>query len=400
MSSPSREAAIRRLEEEEEISVFLGHHGTTSILVTGSSGQTTVEVGARDSSTALAYLQAISRQSEYGEEEEVSILPVLREDSQSRALLAELELEVQHFPRLSLLSGLVYSPTNYTRSDALDLTAAMMKACVLVSQCDILIISLDQLGPLLRSTMKTSLASSRWWLMEAMEAARSEDVLTELASLGQQPAMFSLQYTGERREEEVMARYLTYPGSQYTDWLAYNTVLRLHRALAQLRSDRADWSEENIVEALSQQRARRDRTDTFALLSFRMPGSEVITLPDIPWLVRAVVEVTDTGVEYEELKTISLTRREVETLYETVKADCPSPEFVVRVAGSGVVPSSQHNFSLSSLPGVLILPAAGQLSLSLSCNNSSQTTYTCAPVRDSDNTHLGDTTCFLFRQSR
>ena len=90
------------------------------------------------------------------------MLPLLRNDSQSRSLLAELELQAQHFPRLNLLPGLVYQPTNYTRSDTLDLKAAMMKACVVVSQCEILIISLDQLGLLLRSTMKTSLSSSRW----------------------------------------------------------------------------------------------------------------------------------------------------------------------------------------------------------------------------------------------
>ena len=377
--------------------MFLGYRDTTSILV----NTTVVEAGARDSTTAQAYLHAISHQSE--EVELVSVLPLLRNDSQSRSLLAELELQAQLFPRLSLLPGLVYSPTNYTRSDVLDLKAAMMKACVLVSQCDILIISLDQLGLLLRSTMKTSLSSSRWRLMEA---TRYEAAISEVASLGHQPALLSLQYTGSRREEEIMSRYLSTPGSHYDDWLAYNTVVRLHRALTQLRADRTDWSDDNIVEALSQHGAGQDWADTFALLSYRLQGSEVVTLPDIPWLVRGVLQVKKTGVEYEEMKTVSLTRREVETLYESVKADCPSPEFVVRVAGSGVIPTSQHNYSLSSLPGVLILPASGSVSvsLSLSCHNKVQATYTCRPVRHSDNHgdlgDLGDTTCFLFRQSR
>ena len=405
-ASVTRDEAVRRLKEEEDISVFLGSPDMTSVLVRGSSANTTVQVGATDRSTARAYLHAINRSSEEEEGEEgevVSVLPLLRDDPQSQSLLASLEQEAAQFPRVSLLPGLVHSPTNYTRSDALDLAAAVMRECVLVARCHILLISLDHPELLLRATIKTRLSQSRWWLLEE---ARSEAAVAELAELGRQglhPAVLGLQYTGERREERVRARYLASPGAArgYQDWLAYNTVIRLHRALAQLSADRADWSDENIVEALRQDQARQDRTDTFALLSFRMQDTEVITLPDIPWLVRGVLEVNRTGVRYEEMKTISLTRREVETLYETVKPDCPRPEFVVRVAdsGSGVIPASQQTHSLSSLPRVFILPALGSVSLSLSCNETVLTNYSCSPVREPGE-HGGDTTCFLFRQSR
>ena len=377
--------------------MFLGYPDRTSVLVRGVSTNTTVQVGARDSSTALAYLHAINQSSEEegGEGEVVSVLPLLRDDPQSQSVLAELLQAAAHFPRLSLLPGLVHSPTNYSRSDALDLTAALMRECVLVARCQILVISLDHPELLLRSALNTRLSQSRWWLMAA---ARTDRALTELARLDSPPAVSSLQYTGDRREQQVLAHYLTSPGTQYEDWPAYNTVLRLHRALAQLRADWADWSDENIVGALREQQARQDRVDTFALLSYRMQDRQVITLPDIPWLVRGVVEVSGSGVKYEEMKTISLTRREVETLYETVKPDCPWPEFVVRVAGSGVIPPSRHSYTLSSLPRVFILPAVSSVSLSLSCNNTAVSSYSCHPVRDPG--EHGDTTCFLFRQSR
>ena len=377
--------------------MFLGYPDSTSVLVRGVSTNTTVQVGARDSSTALAYLHAINQSSEEegGEGEVVSVLPLLRDDPQSQCVLAELLQAAAHFPRLSLLPGLVHSPTNYSRSDALDLTAALMRECVLVARCQILVISLDHPELLLRSALNTRLSQSRWWLMAA---ARTDRALTELARLDSPPVVSSLQYTGDRREQQVLAHYLASPGAQYEDWPAYNTVLRLHRALAQLRADWADWSDENIVGALREQQTRQDRVDTFALLSYRMQDRQVITLPDIPWLVRGVVEVSESGVKYEEMKTISLTRREVETLYETVKPDCPWPEFVVRVAGSGVIPPSRHSYTLSSLPRVFILPAVSSVSLSLSCNNTAVSSYSCHPVRDPG--EHGDTTCFLFRQSR
>ena len=370
VSSETSEETIRRLEEEEGVSVFLGSGTVTSLLVGGED----VEAGASLMVTARAYLHTINRTSH--SPHQVHILPVLKNDSRSVKLLEELELQSGLYPRLSLLPGLVHSPTLYTRSDTQDLAAAIIRQCVLVTSCELLVLSLDHLDLLLQSTAGTSLAYSRWWVVEA---GQHEDSIREMMRHLAQPSILSLAYVGDKEEQFIMERFLSYQdpvrGSVYEEWSAYNTVVRLHRVLAQLTAHREDWTDRNIAEAFKTE-MRKDRRDRFVMMTFRNKDTEVVTVPDINWLVLGVLEVSDMDLMYEDVRTMSLTREEMERMYEKVKAECPEPEFVVGVTGGGVTPPSEVRYSLPSLPEVLILPVSGKVRLIVSCP-ATTTSFTC-----------------------
>ena len=367
VSSETSEDTIRRLVEEEAVSVFLGSGSVTSLLVGGEE----VEAGASVQVTARAYLHTINTTSL--SPHQLHILPVLKNDSRSVGLLEELELQSGLYPRLSLLPGLVHSPTLYTRSDTQDLAAAIIRQCVLVTSCELLVLSLDHLDLLLQSVAGTSLAHSRWWVVEVGQYGDSiREMMRHLA----QPSILSLAYVGDKEEQFIMERFLSYQdpvrGSVYEEWSAYNTVVRLHRVLAQLTANRQDWTDRNIAEAF---KMREDRRDRFVMMTFKNKETEVVTVPDINWLVLGVLEVSDMDLMYEDVRTMSLTREEMERMYESVKAECPEPEFVVVVTGRGVTPGSEVRYSLSSLPEVLILPVSGEVVLTISCP--ATTTFTC-----------------------
>ena len=392
-SSGTREEAVRGLEEEG-VSVILPSPSQTRLQVGGQE----VEVGVSHRVTALAYLHTINMTSRT---ELLHVLPILRNDSQSLEMLQQLELQADLYPRLSLLPGVIHSPTLYTRSDTQDLVAAIIRQCVLVSQCDILVISLDHLDLLLQASLRTSLALSRWWVVEATQ---HEAAITAAISKAAQPTILTVEYVGHKREQFIMERFLAsqrpLQGSVYREWAAYNTMVRLHRVLADLRASRQDWTDLNIEKSLSRE-AVEDRQDRFVLMSYKGQQTEVVTVPDIDWLMLGVLEVTKTDLLYNEMRSLSLTRQEVERMYEREKAECPEPEFVVSVTGSGVTPPADLQYSLLTLPEVLILPVSGQVKLSLYCP-ATTINYTCSlgsqPRENRD--ARGDMTCVLRRLVR
>ena len=258
----------------------------------------------------------------------------------------------------------------------------------------ILVLSPEDLPDILGMThVNPTLKDRRWF---AVEAAGYEDDI-RANSRGRKMAsdisLTTLAFLGNTNNEvlqhNLRDNYLSeafknedIKGTIYEEYLAYEAVMKLHKAFHKPNSNINFSSSVNALFGLKDKALKKE--EMFAAMFLIPDGAdEVYLIPKLKWLVEGVLTVSNSSVSYEEVATSPLTRSEIETIHNDRRHNCPDPTIAVKILGNLFLPSTTLNYSLETFPAAVILPVGEGVGVTLHCAAALHT-FTCRATAGAD----------------
>merc|ERR1712130_306632 len=344
------------------------------------------------STLSMAYLHLINTTSPTP----VTVLPVLRDTEASTALYSAIVRGVRQYPGITLLSPVVYTSTNYPRSDAFQVISSIGQIIQAGEDPQILILSPEDLPDILGMThVNPTLKDRRWFAVEAV--GFEDDIRANLRGrkMTSQISLTTLSFLGnddsEMTHTELRNNFLNeefqkdeIKGTVYEEYLAYEAMVKLHKAFREhQRNTDMDFSS-SIDRFFGFKNNSSKKQEMFAAM-FLMPegGDEVYFIPRLKWLVEGIVTVSESSAYYEEVATSPLTKSELKSIHLDKRQDCLSPTITINILPTMFLPKTELSYTLDTFPTALILPIGEGVGLALHCADA-QYTFTCRPTATKD----------------
>jgi len=333
------------------------------------------------SSTLLAksYLHLINSTNP-DPEKPVSVLPVMRDDVVASELYSKLVVGVKEYPSIAMMSPVVYTPTQYPRSDAFEVVSSIGNYIAVRPEAEVLILNSEDLADLLSvSHVNPALHKRRWFVVGG--AQYEEDIQASYRGRGSigEGSITTLAYLGGSHEDKIRSKYLEtvftddgVAGTVYEEWLAYEAVINIHRAFAYSELSSVTTFSQEIERVFGLKQGEGREQGIFAAMFYTGNKiQDVEFIPKMDWVVEAVVNATVVDdkmeVDYEKVRTSPLTRKEVENIYELKKPTCPNPIFTVDIIEKTYIPRTSLTYTLDTLPKAVVLPVGGGVSVGVVC---------------------------------
>ena len=330
--------------------------------------------------TSSAYLSLIS--STIGDKETIRVVPVMRdtEGEKGEDLYSLLVSSARHYPRLRLTNPLVYSRSNYSRSDAFQVVNSLGDtepgSVILALSTDILpdILSVTHINP--------ELNTRRWVAVSASHLASDLQAGGRGRSLSLDTRLTTLAYLGHSEDEDLRQKYLrssdaSESGSVYVKWLQYKAVWDVVTKSHHSQSIVNDGDQVH--------------NDIFVSLSLKT-NHDVHTLPDLPWLAEEVVTLTGENVVVDKIKSVNIN---LEAIWESVQPQCVEARLHYSAPGGLYMGPASVSIPLTDdgelEAGVLIAPLISEVSMSVTCRDEI-ITFSCKP-RQTSTDSPGDVGC-------
>ncbi|XP_023345179.1 uncharacterized protein LOC111714313 isoform X3 [Eurytemora carolleeae] len=185
---------------------------------------------------AEAYLTLINQSKP--ESEGVKVLPVMRDDQPASDLYDSFVQAVKSFNRISLLNPVVYTPSQYPKSDAFEIISSMGSLISLHPTAQVLMLSNDEIPELLSlSHVNQELKKRRWFAVDAVHLAEDIRASARGRSSGGLGSFTTLSYLGKGRNNGLRNQFLRrhlltgdVDGNVYKEWMVYDNMIKIHRA--------------------------------------------------------------------------------------------------------------------------------------------------------------------------
>ena len=325
-----------------------------------------------------AYLSLINSSIE--DTESLRVVPVMRDSvgesgEAGEDLYSRIVSSARHFPRLSLTNPLVYSRSNYSRSDAFQvvnsLGATEAGSLILALSTDILpdILSVTHINP--------ELSTRRWVAVSASHLAPGLRAGGRGRSLSLDTRLTTLAYLGHSEDEDLRQTFLrssnaSESSSVYVKWLLYKAV----------------WNA-----AMNSQGTVKDEVhdDIFVSLSLKT-NNDVHTVPEMPWFAEEVVTLTAANVVVDKIKSVNV---DLGAILKSVQPQCPEAMLHYSAPGGLYMGAASLSFPLSEdtemEAGVLMAPLTSEVSMSVTCRDE-MITFSCKP-RETSGDFAEDVSC-------
>ena len=324
-----------------------------------------------------AYLSLINSSIE--DTESLRVVPVMRdaEGESGEDLYSRIVTSARHFPRLSLTNPLVYSRSNYSRSDAFQvvnsLGATEAGSLILALSTDILqdILSVTHINP--------ELNTRRWVAVSASHLAPGLRAGGRGRSLSLDTRLTTLAYLGHSEDEDLRQTFLrssdaSESSSMYVNWLLYKAVWN-----AAMNSQGILKNEDQIHD------------DVFVSLSLKT-NNEVHTIPEMPWFAEEIVTLTAANVVVDKIKSVNV---DLGAILESVQPQCPEAMLHYSSPGGLYMGAASLSFPLTEdtelEAGVLMAPLTSEVSMSVTCQDE-MITFSCKP-RETSGDFAEDVSC-------
>merc|ERR1719422_880367 len=341
---------------------------------------------------SLAYLHLINTTTH----DRVTILPVLRDSQDSSDLYSAIVHSVKQYPRIVLLSPVIYTITDYPRSDAFQVISSIGQVINQGQDPQILILSPEDLPDILGMThVNPTLNDRRWFAVEA--AGFEDDIRANFRGrkMTSQISLTTLSFLGhddsEMTHTELRNNFLNeafqkdeIKGTVYEEYLAYEAMVKLHKAFREhQRNTDIDFST-SIDRFFGFKNNSSKRQEMFAAM-FLMPegGDEVYFIPRLKWLVEGIVTVSESSAYYKEVATSPLTKSELKSIHLDKRQDCLSPTITINILPTIFLPKTELSYTLDTFPTALILPIGEGVGVAIHCADA-QYTFTCRPTATTD----------------
>ena len=317
--------------------------------------------------------------------EDIRVVPVMRdslgeaEDDMYRLMLAS----ARHYPRLRLTNPLVYSRSEYSRSDAFQvvnsLGATEAGSVILALSTDILpdILGVTHINP--------ELNTRRWVAVSASHLAPALQAGSRGRSLSLDTRLTTLAYLGHSEDEAVRQRYLwtrsaepeASSGSVYANWLLYKAV----------RDAVMNAGDDNQKVVIENDDITKD--NLFVSLSLKT-DNDIKTVPQMPWLAEEIVKVNDNGgnVVVDKIKSVSINLGDI---WQSVRPRCDEAMFHYIAPGGLYMGPASLSLALTedTEAEVVMAPLMSEATLmSVSCD-SEVIQFSCQPRETSaDSGHV------------
>ena len=309
-----------------------------------------------------AYLSLINSSLE--DTESLQVVPVMRDSEAGEDLYSSMVTSARHYPKLSLTNPLVYSRSNYSRSDAFQvvnsLGATEAGSVILALSTDILpdILSVTHINP--------ELSTRHWVAVSASQLAPDLRAGGRGRSLSLDTRLTTLAYLGHSEDENLRQKFLRSSdtsessSSIYVNWLLYKAV----------------WNT-----AMNNQGIVKDdqvHDDIFVSLSLKT-NNDVHTVPEMPWFAEEVVTQTGENVVVDQIKSVNI---DLGAIWESVQPQCSEAMLHYSSPGGLYLGPASLSFPLTEdtelEAGVLIAPLTSEVSISVTCRDE-MITFSCKP---------------------
>ena len=347
-----------RTEEQEEIEEEEGKVEECIFLsnspVGPSSGLRVISIQPDHDTLARTHLTAINSTGNL-----VTILPIMRDDPAVSLLYRAVRAGAREFPNIRLVNPVVYSRTEYSRSDAFQVINSLGKVILSKPEADLLLLTSDLLPDLLAVThLNPSLATRVWWAVGA--AGLGERLRAGRRGRRQSGGSMvrTISFLGTEEEESLRQEYLAQflqtggraPGSLYSSWLLYS-----HLSAMTGVSDLSQTSSK-VRQFLS---LTLDQEDHLNLL------------PSFPWTFSSLLRVNSTDVTTENLSSVRLG-----DVSNSLDLKCKEPSVEVSIPAQTFLPPVTRR--MAGREGEdLFLPALEGAEVRLSCEEEE---YVCSPL--------------------
>ena len=328
--------------------------------------------------TSSAYLSLIN--STIGDTKSIRVVPVMRDTEGERGedLYSLLVASARHYPRLRLTNPIVYSRSNYSRSDAFQVVNSLgdteAGSVILALSTDILpdILSVTHINP--------ELNTRRWVAVSASHLASDLQAGGRGRSLSLDTRLTTLAYLGHSEDEELRQNYLrssdaSESGSVYVKWLLYKAV----------------WDAVTNTHYGQSVDADQIQDDIFVSLSLKT-NNDVYTIPELPWLAEEVVTLTGENVVVDKIKSVNIN---LGAIWESVQPQCAEARLHYSAPGGLYMGPASLSIPLTEdgelEAGVLIAPLISEVSMSVTCRDEI-ITFSCK-LRQTSTDSPGDVGC-------